>query len=257
MSKSKNNTTKPADTTHFGFQQVGVAEKVVKVNSVFSSVAENYDLMNDAMSLGIHRLWKRSFVSMASLHPGDRILDLASGSGDIAIKIAQNCPKYGELTVTDINPDMLQQAKNNLIDNGIIEKVTFDIADAEDLPFPDDYFDNAFMSFGLRNVANKQRALSSVYSKLSSGGHFWVLEFSHPQNATLSKLYDSYSFNVIPRLGQWLAKDEASYQYLVESIRMHPTQTELCDMFCAAGFINCHYYNMSMGIVAIHKGVKP
>ncbi len=256
-SSAKNSSTKSSNSTHFGFQQVGIEEKVTKVNNVFSSVADNYDLMNDAMSLGIHRLWKRSFVSMASLHPGDKLLDLASGSGDIAIKIAQSCPKYGELAVTDINADMLEQAKKNLLDNGIIDKVKFEIADAQDLQFPDAYFDSAFMSFGLRNVADKQRALNSVYSKLRSGGHFWVLEFSHPTNATLAKVYDSYSFNVIPKLGQWLAKDEASYQYLVESIRMHPTQEELKDMFIKAGFINCHYYDISMGIVAIHKGVKP
>lgn len=246
-----------ADTTHFGFQQVKTAEKTAKVNNVFSSVADKYDLMNDAMSLGIHRLWKRGFVSMASLHSGDKILDLASGSGDIAIKIAKSCPHYGELTVTDINPDMLAIAKRNLINNGVLENVKFEITDAQDLQFPDNYFNSAFMSFGLRNVADKQQALKSVYSKLRSGGHFWVLEFSHPSNGALSKIYDNYSFNVIPKLGQWLANDEASYQYLVESIRMHPTQGELRDMFAAAGFINCHYYNLSMGIVAIHKGVKP
>ena len=248
---------KSKQTTHFGFQQVGLKEKVEKVNQVFSSVATKYDLMNDAMSLGTHRLWKRTFISMASVRAGDKLLDLASGSGDIALGLAKKYPHYGELTVSDINQDMLDLAKKNLINNGVLRGVKFSIANAEELPFRDNYFNSIFMSFGLRNVADKQKALSSIFNKLSPGGQFLALEFSRPQSKALSKLYDEYSFRIIPKIGKFIAKDEDSYQYLVESIRMHPNQDDLAKMFEDAGFINCHYHNLSMGIVAIHKGIKP
>lgn len=257
MTEQPKNKTSTKETTHFGFKQVGIKEKTAKVKQVFSSVAGKYDLMNDAMSLGTHRLWKRTFVSMASVQPGDKVLDLASGSGDIAIKLARNFPDYGEMVVSDINSDMLELAKKNLVNSGVLDRVKFAIVDAQELPFPDNYFNLMLMSFGLRNVADKAKALKSMYDKLASGGQLLVLEFSHPTNKSFAKVYDEYSFKVIPKLGKVLAQDEDSYQYLVESIRMHPNQEELAGMFATAGFINCQYYNMAMGIVAAHKGIKP
>ena len=243
--------------THFGFDRINLKDKAARVNQVFSSVAAKYDLMNDVMSIGTHRLWKRTFVSMAQIQPGDKILDIASGSGDIAAKIAKSFPNYGELVVSDINPDMLKLAQENLINQGILDNVSFVEADAENLPFPNNHFNCALISFGLRNMADKSAALSCIYDKLKPGGQLLVMEFSQPINQSVAKLYDAYSFNFIPKMGKWLADDEQSYQYLVESIRMHPTQEELRRMFSAAGFVNCNYYNLSMGIVAIHKGTKP
>ena len=243
--------------THFGFKQVNIKEKTERVNQLFSQVADKYDLMNDAMSLGSHRLWKHSFTSMAAIQPGDKVLDLASGSGDIAMKLAKRYPHYQELVVSDFNQEMLANAKKNLTNAGLIERISYKIIDAQDIDLPDNHFNCITMSFGLRNVADKNKALASAYKKLVSGGQFLVLEFSHPKNPLVSKLYDEYSFKVIPKLGELIAKDKDSYQYLVESIRQHPTPEELRQRFADTGFVNCRYYNLAMGIVAIHKGVKP
>lgn len=243
--------------THFGFDKVALKDKATKVNKVFSTVASKYDLMNDLMSAGSHRLWKQTFVSMVQVRPGDKIIDIASGSGDIATKIAKRYPKYGELVLSDINSEMLNLGRNNLINRGILDNVRFVKADAEQLPFSDNYFNCAVISFGLRNMTNKSLALSCIFNKLKSGGQLLVLEFSHPTNKTLAKLYDKYSFKVIPKIGKWVANDKKSYEYLVESIRMHPKQEELLNMFIKTGFVNSNYYNLNMGIVAIHKGTKP
>ena len=242
-------------TTHFGFRNVPVGEKSQHVRHVFDSVADNYDLMNDMMSLGIHRLWKRYAVNMATLKPGERVLDLAGGTGDLTRLMAPIVGERGHITLADINAAMLNNGRSRLLDRGISGNVDFAQVDAEQLPFPDNSFDLVTMAFGLRNVTNKQRALDSLYRVIRPGGRLLVLEFSRP-TALLKPAYDFYSFAILPKLGQFIARDESSYRYLAESIRMHPDQQTLQSMMEQAGLERCDYHNLSGGIVAIHRGYK-
>ncbi len=242
-------------TTHFGFRNVPVGEKSQHVRHVFDSVADNYDLMNDMMSLGIHRLWKRYAINMANLKPGERVLDLAGGTGDLTRLMAPIVGERGHITLADINAAMLNNGRSRLLDKGVSGNVDFAQVDAEQLPFPDNSFDLVTMAFGLRNVTNKQRALDSLYRVIRPGGRLLVLEFSRP-TALLKPAYDFYSFAILPKLGQFIARDESSYRYLAESIRMHPDQQTLQSMMEQAGLERCDYHNLSGGIVAIHRGYK-
>jgi len=242
-------------TTHFGFQRVPVEEKAQRVRGVFDSVARDYDLMNDVMSLGIHRLWKRLTIGMANIQPGQRVLDLAGGTGDLTRLIAAQLGPQGRVVLSDINNAMIQTGRARLLDQGIAGNVGYVQADAEHLPFPDNSFNCITMGFGLRNVTHKQTALDSMYRVLKPGGRLLILEFSQPV-AVLKPAYDFYSFSILPRLGRLIAKDAASYRYLAESIRMHPDQKALVGMLEAAGFEACDYHNLTGGIVAIHRGYK-
>lgn len=244
------------ETTDFGFTQVPIDEKQERVAQVFNSVAPRYDLMNDLMSLGIHRLWKRQALSHCQIRPDHHVLDLASGTGDLALLIAPRLSSKGKITLSDINNAMLTQARTRLIDNGIIEQAEIVQANAENLPFHDNTFDRIIMGFGLRNVTHKDKALASLYRVLKPGGRLVILEFSHPRNAALSSLYDHYSFKILPMLGKWVANDSDSYRYLAESIRKHPNQETLKEMILSAGFDRADYQNLTGGIVAIHKGIK-
>lgn len=244
-------------TTHFGFQTVNAEDKADKVAEVFHSVADKYDLMNDLMSAGIHRLWKRIAIEMSGVRPGHKVLDIAGGTGDLAAKFSRLVGVEGTVVLADINQSMLAVGRDRLIDRGICSNVRFSQADAQYLPFPDNTFDLVTIAFGLRNVTDKDMALRSMMRVLKPGGRLLVLEFSKPTSTVLSKLYDSYSFNVLPRLGNLFAKDADSYQYLAESIRMHPDQQTLQSMMDSAGFANTDFHNMTGGIVALHRGVKP
>ena len=245
----------PDKTTHFGFTDVPVEEKERRVRGVFDSVADNYDLMNDMMSFGIHRLWKRYAINMAGLQPGQQVLDLAGGTGDLTRLMAPGLEPGGHIILSDINAAMLAVGRERLLDNGIHGNVTFAQANAEQLPFPDNTFDLVTMAFGLRNVTDKQQALGSIHGTLKPGGRLLVLEFSRPV-AALKPAYDFYSFNILPRIGRLIAKDEDSYRYLAESIRMHPDQQTLKGMLEQAGFERCDVHNLAGGIVAIHSGYK-
>lgn len=245
-----------SDKTDFGFSSVDVAQKQKLVENVFDSVASKYDIMNDAMSLGIHRLWKRHAISLLQVHAGMQVLDLAGGTGDLTCLMAPLVTQSGHITLSDINAKMLTQGKNRLIDKGLVGNIDIVLADAQNLPFPDNHFDRIIMGFGLRNVTHKDKALQSIYRTLKPGGRMIILEFSHPTNALFSKIYDAYSFHVLPKLGEWIASDGASYQYLAESIRMHPNQETLKNMILQAGFDKCEIHNLTGGIVAIHKGIK-
>jgi len=242
-------------TTHFGFRDVPLTDKARHVREVFDSVADSYDLMNDLMSLGIHRLWKRFTIGMADLKPGQRVLDLAGGTGDLTRLMAPRVGREGLVVLSDINAAMLGNGRSQLLDKGISGNVDFTQSNAEQLPFRDSSFDLVTMAFGLRNVTDKQRALNSIYRVLRPGGRLLVLEFSRPA-AVLRPAYDFYSFNILPKLGRLVANDEASYRYLAESIRMHPDQQTLRDMMQHAGFENCDYHNLTGGIVAIHRGYR-
>jgi demethylmenaquinone methyltransferase/2-methoxy-6-polyprenyl-1,4-benzoquinol methylase len=242
-------------TTHFGFRDVPLADKARHVREVFDSVADNYDLMNDLMSFGIHRLWKRFTIGMAELKPGQCVLDLAGGTGDLTRLMAPRVGREGLVVLSDINAAMLGNGRSQLLDKGIAGNVDFAQANAEQLPFRDNCFDLVTMAFGLRNVTDKQQALNSIYRVLRPGGRLLVLEFSRPV-AALKPAYDFYSFNILPKLGRLVARDEASYRYLAESIRMHPDQQTLRSMMQQAGFENCDYHNLTGGIVAIHRGYK-
>jgi demethylmenaquinone methyltransferase/2-methoxy-6-polyprenyl-1,4-benzoquinol methylase len=242
-------------TTHFGFRNVPFTEKTRHVREVFDSVADNYDLMNDLMSFGIHRLWKRFAINMAGLKPGQQVLDLAGGTGDLTRLMAPAVGPSGHIVLSDINAAMLANGHRRLLDSGISGNVTFALANAEQLPFADNRFDLVTMAFGLRNVTDKQRALNAIFRALKPGGRLLVLEFSKPV-AALKPVYDFYSFNVLPKLGQLIAKDAPSYRYLAESIRMHPDQRTLQAMMEQAGFERCDYHNLTGGIVAIHRGYK-
>ena len=244
-------------TTDFGYEQVNVEEKAGKVAEVFHSVAGNYDLMNDLMSGGIHRLWKRVTIEMSGVRPGHHVLDIAGGTGDLAAKFSRIVGPEGTVVLADINDSMLKVGRDRLVDQGITDNVRFSQADAQHLPFPDNTFDVITIAFGLRNVTDKDMALRSMLRVLKPGGKLLVLEFSKPPNPLLSKIYDGYSFNVLPKLGKLFAKDADSYQYLAESIRMHPNQETLLQMMDTAGFENTDYQNMTGGIVALHRGVKP
>ena len=231
-------------------------EKADKVREVFSSVASQYDLMNDLMSFGIHRAWKHTAIKLCDLAPAQRVLDLAGGTGDLTARIIPNIQPKGTMILSDINADMLAEGKKRLLDQGFCQQVKFIQANAEHLPFADNYFDRIIIGFGLRNVTDKQRALQSMYRCLRPSGKLIILEFSQPRSKLLGKLYDQFSFNVLPWLGKQVAKDANSYQYLAESIRMHPNQERLKEMMQQAGFESCQYNNLTGGIVAIHTGYK-
>lgn len=242
--------------THFGFEQVPVNEKVERVAGVFHSVAEKYDVMNDVMSFGIHRLWKRFTLSQTGLKAGQRVLDLAGGTGDLAMRMSRMVGASGEVVLSDINASMLSRGRERLLDKGIAGNMRYVQANAECLPFPDNYFDCITIAFGLRNVTDKDAALRSMQRILKPGGRLLVLEFSKPVAPGLAPVYDTYSFKLLPMMGKLIANDEDSYRYLAESIRMHPDQQTLKEMMQAAGFDKVSYHNMTGGIVALHKGFK-
>ncbi len=248
-------TSRDDDAVDFGYQRVARAAKAARVRGVFDSVAGNYDLMNDLMSAGIHRLWKRYTIDATQLKAGQRALDVAGGTGDLAIGMARRVGATGRVVLTDINGEMLAHGRDNVLDRGAAGNVDCVQADAENLPFRSDVFDCVTIGFGLRNVTDKDRALRSMYRVLRPGGQLLVLEFSHPVRA-LRGLYDLYSFKVLPVLGEAVAGDADSYRYLAESIRMHPDQQTLLDMFEGAGFERCTYHNLTGGIVAVHRGYK-
>lgn len=241
------------DTTHFGFQTVSEAEKADRVGAVFHSVARKYDLMNDAMSLGMHRGWKRFAAEVSGVSTGDRVLDVAGGSGDLTRLFAQKAGAEGEVFLTDINASMLAVGRDRLLDQGIIAPALQ--CDAEQLPFSDGYFDCVIVAFGLRNMTHKEQALAEMQRVLKPGGRLLVLEFSRIWKP-LAPLYDAYSFKLLPLMGKLLASDADSYQYLAESIRMHPDQETLKQMMQDAGLSRVDYYNLAAGVVALHKGWK-
>ncbi|MCF8007077.1 MAG: bifunctional demethylmenaquinone methyltransferase/2-methoxy-6-polyprenyl-1,4-benzoquinol methylase UbiE [Methylovulum sp.] len=243
-------------TTHFGFKEVPVNEKVKLVRGVFDSVAGQYDLMNDLMSLGIHRIWKRIAVQLSQVRTGQCVLDLAGGTGDLSVLFEQKVGPSGQVVLADINSEMLRTGRDRLIDKGLSNRVNFAQVNAECLPFADSTFDCVCIAFGLRNVTNKEAALQSMYRVLKPGGRLIILEFSHPIDGLTEKVYNFYSFNILPKIGKFVAKDEDSYRYLAESIRMHPKQNELKIMMERAGFDLCEFYNLTQGIVAVHKGYK-
>lgn len=246
----------PEKKTHFGFETVDWEEKEKKVSAVFQSVAANYDLMNDLMSLGIHRYWKHYTAALTRLRPGQIALDLAGGSGDITRLLSKKVGPDGQVWLTDINAAMLQTGRDKLLNAGYFENIHYVQGNAESLPFPEDSFHCITMGFGLRNVTDKARALRSMYRVCKPGGMLMVLEFSKPVLPGLNVLYDWYSFNILPRLGQYFAQDASSYQYLAESIRMHPSQEGLKTLIEEAGFEDCIYHNLSAGIVALHIAYK-
>lgn len=242
--------------THFGYRQVDADKKADLVAEVFSSVAGKYDVMNDVMSFGLHRLWKKIAMAHTGLKKGQRALDVAGGTGDLTVAMSNQVGPTGEVIISDINPDMLEQGRRRLIDKGIAGNVSFVEANAEALPFEENSFNCVTIAFGLRNVTDQDKALRSMYSVLKPGGRLLILEFSKPVLPGLNRLYDFYSFKVLPFMGKVIANDAESYQYLAESIRMHPDQATLKSMMQQAGFEQCTYHNMSGGIVALHKGVK-
>jgi demethylmenaquinone methyltransferase/2-methoxy-6-polyprenyl-1,4-benzoquinol methylase len=244
------------DTTHFGFTEVPVAEKARKVRGVFDSVAARYDVMNDLMSLGIHRAWKRFTVEKAALRPGMEVLDLAGGTGDLTALMAPRVAPGGKVVLSDINEAMLSRGRERMLDRGLAgDQVEYCLADAERLPFEGERFDVVTIAFGLRNVTHKEMALGEMFRVLKPGGQLLVLEFSRPVPA-LAPAYDMYSFRVLPAIGKLVAGDADSYRYLAESIRMHPDQDTLRDMMAAQGFEDCRYHNLTGGIVALHRGWK-
>ena len=243
-------------STHFGFERVSVEEKAGRVRQVFESVADRYDLMNDLMSLGIHRLWKRFALSQTGLKAGQQALDVAGGTGDLALGLAQQVGDNGRVVLSDINGAMLANGRVRLVDAGTSGNLDYVQADAERLPFADESFHCVTIGFGLRNVTRKEAALASMYRTLKPGGRLLVLEFSQPTAPGLKPIYDAYSFKVLPLLGKLVAKDEGSYRYLAESIRVHPDQETLKKMMQDAGFERCGYFNLSGGIVALHRGYK-
>jgi demethylmenaquinone methyltransferase/2-methoxy-6-polyprenyl-1,4-benzoquinol methylase len=242
--------------THFGFTAIPAAQKPAKVAEVFHSVASKYDLMNDLMSLGIHRVWKHFAVNLCRFRPGQTVLDIAGGTGDLAARISPLVGIEGSVILADINASMLQIGKDRLINRGLYQNLAFVQADAETLPFPDNYFDRIIIGFGLRNVTQQLTALKSMYRVLKPGGQVIILEFSKPTTPLLKSIYQAYSFNLLPWLGKMIAKDESSYRYLVESIEKHPDQTTLANMLTDANFEDVDYHNLSGGIVAIHRGYK-
>jgi len=243
-------------STDFGFQRVPPEDKARRVRGVFDSVADNYDLMNDLMSAGAHRIWKRFTLALANLRPGQRALDVAGGTGDLAAGLARQVGERGLIVLTDINSAMLRRGRDRLIDAGCVGNVEYVQADAERLPFPDATFDCITIGFGLRNVTDKSAALACMRRALKPGGQLLVLEFSHPKVPGLKPLYDAYSFRILPLLGKLVARDAASYRYLAESIRVHPDQERLLKMMQDAGLEGCRYHNLSGGIVAVHRGYR-
>jgi demethylmenaquinone methyltransferase/2-methoxy-6-polyprenyl-1,4-benzoquinol methylase len=243
-------------TVDFGFEKVAWTDKAKRVRDVFARVAGKYDVMNDLMSLGAHRLWKRFALALTGLRPGQHALDVAGGTGDLALGMLRQVGKGGRVVLSDINAHMLQVGRDRLLNLGFVGNALCLVADAERLPFEDCSFDCVTIGFGLRNVTDKVAALRSMYRVLKPGGQLLVLEFSTPVAPGLKPLYDAYSFNVLPLLGRIVAQDAASYRYLAESIRMHPNQESLLDMLEAAGFAQARYHNLSGGIVALHRGYK-
>jgi ubiquinone/menaquinone biosynthesis methyltransferases len=246
----------PKPTTHFGFQEVAPEEKRRKVSAVFDSVADQYDLMNDLMSFGVHRLWKRFTIECSGVRPGQRVLDLAGGTGDLGAQFARRVGARGWVVLSDINARMLNRGRSRLVDRGVVGNVDYVQANAECLPFRDRSFDCISIAFGLRNVTDKDAALRSMYRVLRPGGQVLILEFSQVKLPGLRLLYDLYSFTVLPLLGQLVARDAASYRYLAESIRVHPDQQTLKKMMEQAGFERCEYLNLSAGVVALHRGYR-
>ena len=244
------------EETHFGYRKVPKQEKSTLVRGVFDSVASRYDLMNDLMSMGIHRLWKRFAVELSGVRAGQQVLDLASGTGDLAERFAGLVGPEGLVMMTDINANMLRTGRDRMLDHGHAGNVQYAQVNAEQLPFPDNRFDCITIGFGLRNVTDKQKALDAMYAALKPGGRALVLEFSHPVNKPLQKIYDLYSFTLLPKIGKLVVDDEESYRYLAESIRMHPDQESLKEMMEAASFEKCDYHNLTGGVVAIHRGFK-
>lgn len=240
--------------THFGYEEVPAAEKSARVNAVFDSVATRYDVMNDLMSGGLHRLWKRCTLARAAVRPGHRVLDLATGSGDLALGLARRLRRRGLLVASDVNARMLARGRDRLIDAGVADAIAFVQADAEAIPFPDRSFERVTIGFGLRNVTDPNRALAEMTRVLRPGGRLVVLEFSRPASEWFRRLYDAYSFAVLPRLGACVAGDAESYRYLAESIRMHPDQSTLAGMMADAGLRGCSWNNLTGGVVAIHTG---
>ncbi len=245
------------DTTHFGYQDVPVEEKANKVAEVFHSVANKYDVMNDLMSFGIHRIWKRLTIELSGVRKGHKVLDVAGGTGDLTRHFSRLVGDQGQVILSDINSSMLSVGRDRLLDQGISNNIDFVQANAECLPFADNSFDCITMAFGLRNVTDKDAALHSLTRVLKPGGRLLVLEFSKPTNPLFSKIYDAYSFSLLPGIGQLVTGDKDSYRYLAESIRMHPDQQTLKGMMEAAGLERCEFYNLTGGVVAIHKGIKP
>jgi demethylmenaquinone methyltransferase/2-methoxy-6-polyprenyl-1,4-benzoquinol methylase len=240
-------------TTHFGYQQVPEEEKARRVGDVFKSVAPSYDVMNDLMSLGLHRVWKRFALELSGVRAGSRVLDVASGSGDLAAAFAKRAGPTGQVWMTDINAAMLAVGRDKLVDAGIFAPLA--LCDAEKLPFPSDTFDCASVAFGLRNMTHKDLALAEMTRVVRPGGRVIVLEFSKPHQA-LEKPYDAYSFSILPKLGKYVARDEEAYRYLAESIRMHPDQETLKSMMETAGLARVEYFNLTGGVVALHRGFK-
>jgi len=255
MAPRTDSPDKPAETTHFGYKDVAVDDKADLVKGVFDSVASRYDIMNDLMSGGMHRLWKRYTIQHANARPGHVILDLAGGTGDLAREFARIVGERGHVVLADINAAMLEHGRRRLVDAGVAGNVELAQVDAEELPFADNTFDRISIAFGLRNVTDEEGALAEMNRVLKPGGKVLILEFSEPSRA-IKPAYDLYSFKVLPLLGRLIAKDPESYQYLAESIRMHPDQETLLGMMQDAGFERCRYNNLTAGIVALHTGYK-
>jgi demethylmenaquinone methyltransferase/2-methoxy-6-polyprenyl-1,4-benzoquinol methylase len=245
-----------SNTTHFGYQEIPVEEKAQRVGEVFHTVAGSYDLMNDLMSFGLHRLWKKTALEASYVRPGQYVLDIAGGTGDLARGFLKKVGDDGTVYLADINASMLNIGRNKLLDSGFHRNLFFIQADAEKLPFPDNFFDCMSIAFGLRNVTRKELALQSMLRTLKPGGRLLVLEFSKPVLPLIQTLYDKYSFNLLPKLGEWIAGSAESYQYLVESIRKHPDQETLKEMILQAGFDACDYTNLTGGIVCLHRAIK-
>src|SRR5450432_3401997 len=246
----------PDRKADFGFEKIAWGDKAERVRSVFASVAGKYDVMNDLMSFGVHRLWKQFTLSLTGLRPGQHALDVAGGSGDLAAGMLRQVGKTGRVVLSDVNPAMLEIGRDRLLDKGFVGNVECIVADAERLPFEDNSFDCVTIGFGLRNVTDKAAALNSMLRVMKPGGQVLILEFSQPVAPSLKPLYDAYSFKVLPLLGRFVAGYEASYRYLAESIRMHPDQETLLAMLTNAGFAQARYHNLSGGIVALHRGYK-
>ena len=244
------------ETTHFGYEDVAVGEKASRVRGVFDSVASKYDVMNDLMSMGVHRLWKKQAIELSGAREGWEVLDLAGGTGDLSLQFAKIVGSKGRVVLSDINQSMLHNGRERLVNEGVLGNVEDGQINAEQIPFPDNSFDCITISFGLRNVTDKDKALRAIYKALKPGGRLLVLEFSKPTNEKFRSVYDFYSFNILPVIGKVVANDEESYRYLAESIRMHPDQETLRGMMDEAGFNRTEYFNMTGGVVALHRGFK-